>query len=141
MMYNTTRTDPNIDAEVNLLVGKPFGLWHKIKNGRIGSEPFIIQQASPSFAINLDCNSYERKCNMELRPSGIIVHFKKKYTSFMWPIPFHHLTIYSAASVISIYQHTDFLKLAPHIPTKNSSPFLQKLLKSKTLHSQQYTFQ
>ena len=140
MVYNVTRTDRNIDRAVNELVGKQFGLIHKIKNGVIGSEPYIIYSCSPEFDIDLESQTYERKCNIELRPNGIIVHFRKKLSSFIWPIAFHHLTVYQSGKQISIYGGSSFLKLTPRMKMKKNSPFIKKLIAAKTTYSEAYQF-
>lgn len=140
MVYNVTRTDRNIDRAVNELVGKQFGLIHKIKNGVIGSEPYIIYSCSPEFDIDLESQIYERKCNIELRPNGIIVHFRKKSSSFIWPIAFHHLTVYQSGKQISIYGGSSFLKLTPRMKMKKNSPFIKKLIAAKTTYSEAYQF-
>lgn len=138
MVFNVTRTDSNIDRMVNELVGKQFGLLHKIRNGSIGSEPFIIQFCSPDFEIDLEAQAYERKCNLELRPNGIILHFRKKSSSFIWALPFHHLTVYQSGKQTSIYGNTTFVKLVPRMKMKKHSPFIKKLLAAKALHSEVY---
>ena len=140
MVYNTTRTDKNTDLAVNELVGKRFGIFHKLKNGSIGSEPFIIQSCSPEFDINFDSIEYTRKCNIELRPKGIIVHFRKNSSSFIWPIAFHHLTMYKSGQIISIYENTAYLEIKPLVLRKRNSPFIQRLLDAKSIYSAQYNF-
>jgi len=136
MIYNTTRTDKNIDLAVNELVGKRFGIFHKLKNGSIGSEPFIIQSCSLEFDINFDSIEYNRKCNIELRPNGVIVHFRKNSSSFIWPIPFRHLTVYKSGQILSIYENTIYLKLKPKVNRKNNSPFILRLLNAKSSYTQ-----
>jgi hypothetical protein len=136
MIYNTTRTDKNIDLAVNELVGKRFGIFHKLKNGSIGSESFIIQSCSLEFDINFDSIEYNRKCNIELRPNGVIVHFRKNSSSFIWPIPFRHLTVYKSGQILSIYENTIYLKLKPKVNRKNNSPFILRLLNAKSCYTQ-----
>ena len=136
MIYNTTLTDKNIYLAVNELVGKRFGIFHKLKNGSIGSEPFIIQSCSLEFDINFDSIEYNRKCNIELRPNGIIVHFRKNSSSFIWPIPFRHLTVYKSGQILSIYENTIYLKLKPKVNRKNNSPFILRLLNAKSSYTQ-----
>ena len=130
--YNNTRVDRKLDKEIDDLVGKRFGLLHKIKNGLVGSEPFVIHQWQGDFDFDVDSKDYDRKCNIELRPNGIIVHYRKKLSTFIWPIPFHQLTIYKSGEVISIYQNTNFVKMKPMLRRKKLSPFIQKVITAKT---------
>ena len=140
MVYNTTRTDRNIDLAVKELVGKQFGLLHKIKNGSIGSEPFIIMACSSDFDIDFNSIDYNRKCNIELRPKGIILHFRKNSSSFIWPIPFHHLTVYKSGHMVSIYENTTYLKIKPLVLRRRNSPFIQRLMDAKSKYTAQYHF-
>lgn len=133
--YNNTRVDRKLDKEIDDLVGKRFGLLHKLKNGIVGSEPFIIRQWQGDFDFDPEGKEYDRKCNIELRPNGIIVHYRKKLSTFIWPIPFHQLTIYKSGDVISIYQHTNFIKITPMLRRKKLSPFIQKVISAKAEHT------
>jgi hypothetical protein len=141
MIFNVTRTDRNIDRAVNEALGKRFGLLHKLTNGSIGSEPFIIETCSPDFEIDLENQDYERKCNIELRPRGIIVHYRKKSSSFIWVIPYHHLAVYQSGNQLSIYGNTVYVKLRPRMKRKKSSPFIKKMIAAKTDFSLTYDFQ
>lgn len=138
MIYNTTRTDRDIDKAVDDLVGQQFGLLHKIKNGSIGSEPFVMSACSPDFDIDFNDIDYNRKCNLELRPKGVIIHFRKNSSSFIWPIPFHHLTIYKSGRIISIFENTSYLKIKTMVHRKKDSPFIQRLLEAKSIYTEQY---
>ena len=66
MIFNVTRTDRNIDRAVNESLGKRFGLLHKLTNGSIGSEPFIIETCSPDFEIDLEKYSIPNNPNIVL---------------------------------------------------------------------------
>lgn len=131
MIYNTTRTNRDIDRDVDALVGKRFGLMYILKNGSIGSEPFIIASCSAEIGIDFDRNTYERKCNIELRPNGIIIHFRKKSSSFIWPIPFRQLSIYQSGNRVVVFQNTLLMRLYPKVKSKQNSPFIQKIISAK----------
>ena len=72
MIYNVTRTDRNIDQAVDQLVGKPFGFIYKLRNGSIGSEPFVIYASSPEFNIDFDSQDYglDAILNLDLMASS-----------------------------------------------------------------------
>ncbi|MCB9245811.1 MAG: hypothetical protein H6606_05220 [Flavobacteriales bacterium] len=129
--FNNTRFDRVLEQEVDQLLGKRFGLMYKLKNGSVGSEPFIVQAWKGDFNFDPESKDYDRKCNMELRPKGIIVHYRKQMSTFIWPIPFHQLTIFQSAGIITIYQNTNFLKVKPMYRRKMSSPFIRKVLEAK----------
>lgn len=131
VIYNSTRTDKNIDRAVDLLVGKRFGLLHKLRNGGNGSEPYVIQGCSPDFKIDTTSQAYERKCNIELRPYGIIVHFHIKYSSFIWPIAYDALSMSLDGQRIAVNDGVREAALYPHVKTKKESLFIQKVIKSQ----------
>jgi hypothetical protein len=138
MIYNITRTDINTDQAVDQLIGKRFGILYKLRNGGIGSEPFIIYTASPDFQIELESQEYDRKCNIELRPKGIIVHFRKRSSSFIWPIPFDQLTLNQSGNLLTVNGDTSYAKLKPRVKSKKNSPFIQKMIDAKAKHSTAY---
>ena len=131
MIYNVTRTDIKIDQTVDQLIGKRFGFLYKLRNGSIGSEPFIIYTSSPDFQIDFESQEYDRKCNIELRPKGIIVHFRKKSSSFIWPIPFDQLTLNQSGKLLSVHGITLYAKLKPRVKSKKNSPYIQKMIDAK----------
>ena len=129
MIYNITRTDRNIDRAVEQLVGKRFGLIYKFKNGSIGSKPYVISKCTSDFNINTESQAYERKCNIELRPRGIIIHFRIKSSSFIWPIAYDVLALTLLDQQLVVSDDTREAQLIPHVKTKKDSTFLQKTMK------------
>lgn len=134
MIYNVTRTNKNTEREVDNLLGKRFGLLHKLRNGSIGSEPFIITDCSAEFGIDILSNDYDRKCNIELRPKGIILHYRKKSSSFIWPIAFSDLTISYAREKLLLRDRRLNVSLKPRVRPKKDSAFVQKMIANQSVY-------
>ena len=134
MIYNVTRTNKNTDREVDNLLGKRFGLLHKLRNGSIGSEPFIITDCSAEFGIDILSNDYDRKCNIELRPKGIIMHYRKKSSSFILPIAFSDLTISYTREKLLIHDRRLNVSLKPRVRPKKDSAFVQKMIANQSVY-------
>jgi hypothetical protein len=132
MIYNVTYSDKNTVREINAAVGKPYGLIDNLRMRGIGSEPFIMVETSPNFEEFTHGLEEPKKCNIELRPKGIIVHFSRKRVNYVWPIPMHHLSVYQSGRIISIYGNTEFIKMKQKTQQKKGSPFIQKLMKHKS---------
>jgi hypothetical protein len=70
-----------------------------------------------------------RKCNIELRPAGIIVGFHKALETYGWVVPYYMLTIYKQTDVLALYAGQHHLRLRWPSDAKANYRFLQKLLK------------
>ena len=93
MILETTYTSREVTLQINGLVGKPFSLLERLKMGGIGSKRMPIAAISDEFQEFLKAAHYKTYANIELRPKGIIIHFRYKLESYAWPIAFHSLSI------------------------------------------------
>jgi len=82
-------------AAINKLVGKPFSFAERIKMGGIGSPRFIIGKASLNLEEKFTSFDSINNGSIELRPSGVIIHFKNNLVHYIWAIPYYKLTLYS----------------------------------------------
>ncbi|MBR9860980.1 hypothetical protein GYB22_09600 [bacterium] len=133
MIYNVTYNDrkKEVSSAINKLVGKPFGLIANLKKRGIGSQPYTVLDVNEQLREYTGPLTNLSKCNIELRPSGIIIYFSHRYTNFAWPIPYHHLTIYQNGEITTIFHHTDFIKFKPKIEGRGGQLFLKKVLHEK----------
>ena len=76
MLLNISYNDIKQKNEIDKLVGKPFSIKKRLKMGGIGSEKMIISSASVNIKNLLLLDNNINKCNIELRPKGIIVFFR-----------------------------------------------------------------
>ncbi|MFY0601005.1 MAG: hypothetical protein JXR03_15120 [Cyclobacteriaceae bacterium] len=93
MIFDTTYTKREITQEINKLVGKPFSIIDRIKMGGIGSKRMAITAISKEYEEYLNADHYITYGNIELRPSGILIHFRYKLESYTWPMSFEGLQI------------------------------------------------
>ncbi|MEM6737947.1 MAG: hypothetical protein AAF620_17950 [Bacteroidota bacterium] len=69
-------------------------LWKdRWKMGGIGSKRMIIEDISEGYQKYLNAEHYLSYANIELRPKGIIVHFRYKLQAYAWIMPFDELEI------------------------------------------------
>tara|TARA_B100001094_G_C18141871_1_gene778349 strand:+ start:830 stop:1252 length:423 start_codon:yes stop_codon:yes gene_type:complete len=127
MIYNISYRDREIIREINTTIGKPFGVIERFKMKGIGSPRFILNSASNDVAKRLPSDESMVKVSIELRPKGIIVHFKKFTEHYTWIIPYYKLTIYYSDN-LSIYGEATFMKFVSNGLKKSHNKFLKKVL-------------
>ncbi|WP_258102981.1 hypothetical protein [Marinoscillum sp. MHG1-6] len=93
MIFETTYTNRDITQQINLHVGPAYGVWERIKMGGIGSKRMKVKDVNPEYADYFSLANRSSFANIELRPQGIIVHFKQKLESYAWVMPFETLTV------------------------------------------------
>lgn len=108
MIYETTYSSREIALEINKLVGKPYSLLERIKMGGIGSKRMPIHNISEEYAEYLNAEHYITYANIELRPKGIVVHFRYKLESYSWPMAYDNLTI-EKAPVLTLKSEDRFI--------------------------------
>jgi hypothetical protein len=86
---------PEDTFRIKQLVGDAFSLVDKLKMGGNGSPRFIIEKASEQLANKLSAFDVTNYSNIELRPNGIIIHFKNNLVHYIWAIPYYKLSLYN----------------------------------------------
>ena len=76
MLLNISYNDPTVKRQIEKAVGRPFSLQQRWKLGGIGSQKLMINSASIDIHNLLILDNNLKSCNLELRPLGIIVHFR-----------------------------------------------------------------
>ena len=130
MLLNISYNDIKQKKEIDKLVGKPFSIKERLKMGGIGSEKLIISSASVNIRNLLLLDNYINKCNIELRPKGIIVFFRSLLETYGLIIPYFKLKIYKGkAEEYSIYKDSFYIKV---LADKNSiHKFFKKIIKNR----------
>lgn len=131
MIFNVTYTNKETVRTINSIVGKPYGLITNLKKRGIGSQPLSILEVNDQLREYTGAITNMSKCNIELRPNGIIIYFSRKLINFAWPIPYYHLTVFQNRDVTSLFHNTDFIKLKPKASINSGLKFVQKMLKEK----------
>jgi len=131
MIFDLTYRDKHILLEVEKQVGKPFGFTQRFKMNGNGSPGLMVSDCDPEISSCLPSNGTMRKCNIELRPAGIIVGFGKKQQNFGWVIPYNHLSVFYSGNSLNLYADKHHMKLYWPAASAAHRSFLSKLLKHR----------
>ncbi|MEM6643665.1 MAG: hypothetical protein AAF616_11855 [Bacteroidota bacterium] len=115
MIFDTSYTDKRTTRKINEAVGLPFSWKERWKYGGIGSKRMVIKDISAEYKKYMKAAHYLSNANIELRPKGIIIHFKHKLESYAWIMPYAALSIErsdefvlkAAGRFISFHQELD----------------------------------
>ena len=130
MLLNVSYNNPEIKKKIDTEVGLPFSFFERIKLGGIGIGHLMITSSSIEIQKLLTLDKYRNKCNIELRPNGIIVGFRSLLESYALVIPYWKLTLYKGkAEEYSIYRDTYCIKI--EAKNKNVHQFIKRILTEK----------
>ena len=128
MLKNISYNNPKIIDEINNYVGKPYTILKRLKIGGIGSSKLVINSADSIIENLLKLDNNLNYCNIEIRPKGIIIHFKSLLETYGLIVPFYKLKIFKGkANEYSIYIDNFFIKV--NASEKNEHDFLKKILR------------
>jgi hypothetical protein len=116
--------------KIQELVGKPFSFLKRIEQGGIGSARMQLRSYSQAFAQYFAHTHSNVFANIELRPKGIIVHFKKYQTHLGWIIPYYKLALYQSTQ-LSVHSDGQFLKFDPAFLKHDHARFFYKMKEAK----------
>jgi len=139
LILDTTHIRKDQKQIINDLVGKPFSFLEAIKLGGIGSKRMIIGDISPNLESYFNSFQDIKYANIELRSGGILVHFDKGLTKFVWVIPFYHLVIYKTNG-LSIHAQGKYIRFKTVNMFSKYKTFLNKLLDQKIKSELKYDF-
>jgi hypothetical protein len=135
MIYNLSHNDRAIQAEVDTKLGKAFGLVERFRMGGNGSPALLIAGADEEIDALLPHDGSLRKCNIELRPNGLILGFKKRLETYGWVIPYYQLNIFKSGDQLNLYAGKHQVSLVWKGNVKNRDQFLLKLMQLKASFS------
>lgn len=128
MLKNISYNNPKIIDEINNYVGKPYTILQRLKIGGIGSSKLIVNSADSIIENLLNLDNNLNYCNIEIRPKGIIIHFKSLLETYGLIVPFYKLKIFKGkANEYSIYIDNFFIKV--NASEKNEHDFFKKILR------------
>lgn len=130
MVLNTSHSDREVDHQISTLVGEAFSILKRFEMRGIGSPKLEILQASTDLHTLLAVNQDRLRCSIELRPNGILIHFKSRLDTYALPIPYHKLSIYKGeAATYSVFMDQHKIKFS----AKDSKvkAFITKVLNEK----------
>lgn len=135
MLYNLTYNDSKITAEVNSLVGKPFGLIDNIKLNGIGSPRLDIEKSSAQIQEFLSFDHNRNFCNVELRPKGIIIRFRSLLETYGLVIPYYKLVIFKPGNSVTFHMDHHFISVSVPSNNKGILLFIEKLNQQKSANT------
>ncbi|MEQ6166408.1 hypothetical protein AAOE16_04375 [Ekhidna sp. MALMAid0563] len=127
MIFDTSYSDKEITRKINQAVGLPFSWKERWKMGGIGSRRMTIHEISEDYKKYLNADHYVSTASIELRPKGIIIHFRHKLQAYSWIMPFSSLKI----------EYDNSLRLeseGKHIyfDDPKNDPFIKRMIKLST---------
>jgi len=137
MIYGNNHNDKKLKAEINELVGQPFGFLERLKLGGNGSPRIGIVDLSPALKEKFGESSERKFINIELRDKGILVYFRNHVNNYVWPIPFYHLSIFQSGT-FNLHAHGLFLKLDTNA---SKDKFIGKMMDAKTAYGKKFSNQ
>ena len=130
MLYNISYNDPKIKKDIDSTIGQPFTLKERWNMGGIGSGKLIITETSIDIHNLLVLDHNINQCNIELRPRGIIVHFRSLLETYGLVIPYYKLKLYKGrADEYSIYKDHYTIKVSAN--SKQVHAFFKKIGEQK----------
>lgn len=138
MIYDTSLKNKEIIRKINLELGKAYSFFKSIQMGGTGSSRMLIEQCSADMKKFVSKFQGANYASIELRPKGIIVHFKKNNTTHhSWVIPYYRLVIYNTDH-FTIYEGGSFVRFNRSTFHLNNSSFIGKLLDLKAKYWAEY---
>ena len=132
MLLNISYNDPTVKRKIVKAVGRPFSLQQRWKLGGIGSQKLMINSASIDIHNLLILDNNLKSCNLELRPLGVIVHFRSLLETYGLIIPYYKLKLYKGkAKEYSIYIDQHYMKI--FADSKKDHAFFKKVGTQKLL--------
>ena len=130
MIFNTTHPNQNFILYSNKLLGKPYSIFNKIKMNGVGSARFTIAEISEKLKTNKKQFSELSHGNIEIRPSGILVHYTNRLERFSWCIPYYRLVVYNS-DFFSLHAEGSFIKFFKNKNYTENKKFISKMLDHK----------
>ncbi len=135
MLADYSRRPLKITRAINELVGKPFSLRERLVYRGIGSHRMKIEMSSKEIFQKLSKFEVVKFGSVELRPKGIIVHFKDNLTHWVWVIPYYKLVIYNT-DYDSIHANGNFINFNKKHLKKTNLKFFKKIIGLKNAYMQ-----
>ncbi len=130
MIFDSTYIDKKTEKELNALLGKSFGLRDRLRMGGVGSHRMVIDKASIGFTSILSKATGIVYGSIELRPTGILLHFNVKNTNYSWVVPFYRLTVYQS-DYFSIHANGEFISFRKDKNFIRNKAFLNKMMEHR----------
>ena len=137
MILNVSYNNPATRKKIEAQVGKPFTLKERFQKKGIGSPRLTITQTSVQVSNLMELDNNRNVCNIELRPTGILVGFRALLESYVLVIPYYKLVLYKGkADEYAVYKDDYFIKINALPSNKTVHKFMQKIQGEKAAYDQ-----
>ncbi len=132
MLVKYSYSNKKLKRQVEELVGAPYSLLQRLRMNGNGSQRLSVISSNDEILNILETKSTsDPYINIELRPGGIIIHFRVRLDNWALIIPFHKLTIFSQDNLLNIYVDHWKLKLSGYRNTPIRMNFIFKIIEYK----------
>ena len=137
MVRNVSYKNEKQELEINNLVGKPFGLFKRIKEGGVGSGKLLITKADKDIENLLVLDHNLNYCNIEMRPNGIIIYFRVLLETYALVIPYYKLVMFKVdGEEYTLNIDQKFIKIK--VKGKGDHRFFRKIMEQKAIDFDKY---
>lgn len=126
MLYDTSYSNKETTRKIDKSVGLAFSFIERWKLGGIGSHRMVIEDISEEYRKYLNAGHYFSNANIELRPKGILVHFRHKLQAYSWVMPYADLTI-EANEKLSLTTDGKFIRFKDALEVNQK--FIEKMVR------------
>jgi hypothetical protein len=130
MLYDTSIKDKETKREIDIRVGKSYGIFEVLKQGAIGSSRMEVVEYSKLFTKIMSQRKQAVFANLSIRPNGILVTINVRLSNYSWVIPYHYLSIFKT-NLLVIHGQGEYLKLK--ITGDQNKKVIDKILERKNL--------
>ena len=138
MILDTTYKSLENNNLINDLVGTPFSFIQSLIMKGVHCKKLLIDDVSPNFKDYLNSKS-DNYSNLELRPFGVIIKFKKDFKNYSWVIPYYQLVFYKTNGT-SLHAQGRYIHFKNNKTFIKNKLFFEKLLDEKIKFESQFSF-
>lgn len=138
MILDTTYKSLENNNLINDLVGTPFNFIQSLIMKGVHCKNLLIDDVSPNFKEYLNSKS-DNYSNLELRPFGVIIKFKKDFKNYSWVIPYYQLVFYKTNGT-SLHAQGRYIHFKNNKTFIKNKLFFEKLLDEKIKFESQFSF-
>ncbi|MEN8793370.1 MAG: hypothetical protein ABF294_02815 [Flavobacteriales bacterium] len=131
MIVDYSNRPVRITREINELVAKPYSIKMRLIIKGIGSQRMKNEKSSKEIFLKLSKFQNIKYGSVEIRPKGILVHFKDNLTHYVWVIPYYKLMLYQT-DYDSIHAEGNFINFNKLSLKQTNIKFFKKLNHLKT---------
>jgi hypothetical protein len=138
MILDTTHKSHENNNLIDDLVGTPFSFIQSLIMKGVHCKNLLIDDVSPNFKEYLNSKS-DNHSNLELRPFGVIIKFKKGFKNYSWVIPYYQLVFYKTNGS-SLHAQGRYIHFKNNKTFIKNKLFFEKLLDEKIKFESQFSF-